>query len=108
MASTKDMGFSWAFVSLRRGKRSGARRQYPAVCDSSLLPLWEKVARTQSAPDEGSLSADTEFAETDPSPGCDATHRSHPLPQGERGRRRLRRCCRDTAVDHDGLAGHEA
>ena len=31
--------------------------------------------------DEGSLSA-----ETDPSPGCDASHRSHPLPQGERGR----------------------
>src|SRR6202021_1676738 len=46
-----------------------------------LLPLlWEKVARTKSAPDEGSLSA-----ETDPSPVRDATHRGHPLPQGARG-----------------------
>src|SRR6202165_288154 len=53
-------------------------------CDSSLLPLWEKVARTQSAPDEGSLSA-----ETDPSPVRGASHRVHPLPQGERGRGRL-------------------
>ena len=48
---------------------------------SSLLPLWEKVARTKSVPDEGFASA-----ETDPSPVCDATHRIHPLPQGERGR----------------------
>jgi hypothetical protein len=30
---------------------------------TSLLPLWEKVVRTQSAPDEGFASA-----ETDPSP----------------------------------------
>src|ERR1700730_11977969 len=45
---------------------------------SSLLPLWEKVARTQSASDEGSLSA-----ETDPSPVFFA---KPPLPQGERGR----------------------
>jgi len=34
------------------------------VISSSLLPLWEKVARTKSATDEGYLSA-----ETDPSPG---------------------------------------
>src|SRR5262249_44946217 len=55
-----------------------------AACDiemhdllsSSLLPLWEKVARTKSAPDEGSLSADSDSpnegyasAERDPSPG---------------------------------------
>src|SRR5262245_20355819 len=33
----------------------------------------------QSAPDEGSVSADR-----DPSPGRDASHRVHPLPQGER------------------------
>jgi hypothetical protein len=38
-----------------------------AQASSSLLPLWEKVAWTQSAPDEGSLSA-----ETDPSPVRDA------------------------------------
>jgi hypothetical protein len=38
---------------------------------SFLLPLWEKVARTQSVPDEGSFSADEGFssAEKDPSPG---------------------------------------
>ena len=59
------------------------------LCDeasdtSSLLPLWEKVVRTQSAPDEGSLSA-----EADPSPVRDAAHRVHPLPQGERGRRNV-------------------
>jgi hypothetical protein len=47
-----------------------------------LLPLWEKVARTTSAPDEGSLAA-----ETNPSPVCNASHRSHPLPQGERGKK---------------------
>ena len=39
---------------------------------ASLLPLWEKVARTSSATDEGSPSA-----ETDPSPKshlrCDLT-----------------------------------
>src|ERR1700730_3348024 len=44
---------------------------------SSLLPLWEKVARTQSATDEGFLSA-----ETDPSPAF--ASRSHPPPQGAR------------------------
>ncbi len=79
-------------------------RQYPGrVCGFFfLLPLWEKVVRTKSVPDEGSASA-----ETDPSPGCDALHRSHPLPQGERGRK-LRRRGRHAAVDHDGLAGHEA
>src|SRR5882757_1076634 len=53
---------------------------------ASLLPLWEKVARTQSASDKVSLSA-----ETDPSPGRDAAHRVHPLPQGERGREARRR-----------------
>jgi hypothetical protein len=38
---------------------------------SSLLPLWEKVARMKSAPDEGSLSV-----ERTPHPNA--------LPQGER------------------------
>src|SRR5262249_41682143 len=46
--------------------------------DSSLLPLWEKVARIdRCATDEGSPSA-----ETNPSPRFAA--RSNPLPQGER------------------------
>src|SRR5450631_3765010 len=50
---------------------------------SSLLPLWEKVARTKSVPDEGFRSIDrprplTRLASDDA---------SHPLPQGERGRR---------------------
>src|SRR5260370_38223692 len=43
-----------------------------------LLPLWEKVARTKSAPDEGSFAA-----ERNPSPVF--ASRVHPLPQGERG-----------------------
>jgi len=34
-----------------------------------LLPLWEKVARTKSAPDEGFASA-----EKNPSPAFDASH----------------------------------
>src|SRR5258708_16009837 len=60
---------------------------------SSLLPWWEKVARTKSASDEGSLSA-----ERDPSPVfaefiigrrfAPTRWRSHPLPQGERGKHR--------------------
>jgi hypothetical protein len=48
-----------------------------------LLPLWEKVARTKSATDEGSLSADSHesmWRET-PHPDCFAIR---PLPQGER------------------------
>src|SRR5258708_32917254 len=55
-------------------------RQYPGrVCGFFfLLPLWEKVARTKSVPDEGSASA-----ETDPSPAFASL--GHPLPQGERG-----------------------
>ena len=38
--------------------------------DDSLpfLPLWEKVARTQSAPDEGYLTAHSVFAERTPHP----------------------------------------
>src|SRR6476661_6378742 len=44
---------------------------------SSLLPLWEKVARTKSVPDEGSASA-----ERDPSPALASLE--HPLPQGEK------------------------
>src|SRR5882672_8412710 len=43
--------------------------------------LWSALALL-SAPDEGSLSA-----ETDPSPVRDASHRGHPLPQGERERK---------------------
>jgi hypothetical protein len=37
---------------------------------SFLLPLWEKVARTQSVPDEGSFSVEEGFssAEKDPHP----------------------------------------
>ena len=44
------------------------------------------MARTKFAPDEGSLSA-----ETDPSPVTNAlrAHSCHPLPQGERARKRL-------------------
>src|SRR6267142_7073547 len=49
----------------------------------SLLPLWEKVARTKSAPDEGLWSIDRKRPLTRLASG-DA---SHPLPQGERGRR---------------------
>src|ERR1700722_9701237 len=64
-----------------------------------LLPLWEKVARTQSAPDEGSLSA-----ETDPSPVRDASAsrppkselRSSRLPQGEKESKNLMRRSRET------------
>src|SRR5947208_13924415 len=52
---------------------------------TSLLPLWEKVARTLSAPDEGSASA-----ERDPSPVFDASHLSQPLPQGERVKSSIR------------------
>src|ERR1700738_4618183 len=37
------------------GTSAGAVRQ---PCLLSLLPLWEKVARTQSASDEGSASAE--------------------------------------------------
>jgi len=37
-----------------RGQASG----HDAERFSSLLPLWEKVARTQSAPDEGFVSAE--------------------------------------------------
>src|SRR5947207_5456602 len=53
---------------------------------TSLLPLWEKVARTLSAPDEGSASA-----ERNPSPVLHAWHLSHPLPQGERVKTSIRR-----------------
>src|ERR1700732_4176657 len=54
-----------------------------------LLPLWEKVARTQSVPDEGSFSADEGFssAERDPSTGCrGGSDRSH---KGRGGPERL-------------------
>src|ERR1700722_15894047 len=54
----------------------------------SLLPLWEKVARTKSVPDEGVLCA-----ERDPSPVF--ASRSHPLPQGERELRNSRRRVRE-------------
>jgi hypothetical protein len=37
------------------------------------------IGCAKSVPDEGCVTA-----ETDPSPVCDASHRSHPLPQGER------------------------
>jgi len=46
-------------------ERDGSRCGEDAIArDAHLLPLWEKVARTQSAPDEGYVSA-----ATDPSPG---------------------------------------
>jgi hypothetical protein len=35
--------------------------------------------------DEGYVTAGSVFAETYPSPVRDASHRVHPLPQGERG-----------------------
>src|SRR6266542_6815936 len=49
-----------------------------------LLPLWEKVARTKSVPDEGSLSA-----ETDPSPVSIALRAIDP-PSPTRGEGTLR------------------
>src|SRR4249920_504524 len=58
---------------------SAGRSGEVVIFVSSLLPLWEKVARTQSASDEGSASA-----ERDPSPAHDTSYRVHPLPQGER------------------------
>jgi len=48
-----------------------------------LLPLWEKVARTQSASDEGYLTAGSVFAGDTPTAG-DASHRVH-LSTGGRG-----------------------
>src|ERR1700754_2819971 len=55
---------------------------------SSLLPLWEKVARIdRCATDEGFVSADR-----DPSPAF--ASRSYPLPQGQR----VSRCVPDQAV----------
>src|ERR1700688_439276 len=68
----------WSLCDLKPGPRL-----------TSLLPLWEKVARTQSATDEGSLPA-----EADPSSVHDASHRGHLLPQGEKGeeRRVCHRC----------------
>src|ERR1700732_4741399 len=57
---------------------------------SFLLPLWEKVARTQSVPDEGAFSADKGFssAEKDPSPGSqersDLSHKGRGGPSMQR------------------------
>src|SRR5258705_12492294 len=65
------------------GRRDGtfkvAPARLPALLEAPffLLPLWEKVARTKSVPDEGSASA-----ERDPSPALASL--GHPLPQGER------------------------
>src|SRR3984957_13784373 len=53
-----------------------------------LLPFSPCGRRWREAPDEGYLTARSVFAEIDPSPVCDAAHRSHPPPQGERGRKR--------------------
>jgi hypothetical protein len=53
---------------------------------NAILPFSPCGRRWREAPDEGSPSESTEFAETDPSPVRDASHRVHPLPQGERGR----------------------
>src|SRR5258705_4156751 len=71
------------------GRRDGtfkvAPARLPALLEAPffLLPLWEKVARTKSVPDEGSASA-----ERDPSPALASL--GHPLPQGERGSLRSR------------------
>src|SRR5438132_14371824 len=59
--------------------RASAGRRCGTDVLSSLLPLWEKVARTKSTPDEGFASA-----ERDPSPALVSL--GHPLPQGERER----------------------
>jgi len=59
--------------------RASAGRRCGTEALSSLLPLWEKVARTKSVPDEGFVSA-----ERDPSRALVLL--GHPLPQGERGR----------------------
>ena len=49
---------------------------------SSLLPLWEKVARATSAPDEGFFPR----RETPHPSRTRCARPCHPLPQGERGR----------------------
>jgi hypothetical protein len=64
---------NWLFAIAEHAPRA-------SLLQSSLFPLWEKVARTQSATDEGFASA-----ERDPSPGF--ASRNHPLPQGERVKR---------------------
>jgi hypothetical protein len=62
-------------------------QQRPAIVAGALLfllPLWEKVALTKSASDEGFLGDGTLGY---PSP--DRATRGHPLPQGEREERAL-------------------
>src|SRR6185312_9934972 len=60
----------------------------------SLLPLWEKVARTKSATDEGPVSAGGIFARGDRPPTHIASFDAMwPLPQGER-RSSIRRSAR--------------
>src|SRR6187431_675942 len=72
-----------ALVSLMIASPSGGKHRLAEAAmerraPSFLLPLWEKVARTQSAADEGSLSA-----ETNPSPVSNArAHSIHPLHKG--------------------------
>ncbi len=54
---------------------------------SRFLPFSPVGEGADEIADEGSVSA-----ETNPSPGCDALHRSHPLPQGERENQESRDC----------------
>src|ERR1700732_3607866 len=61
---------------------------------AQVVPLWEKVAWTKSAPDEGFASA-----ERCPSPGF--ALRSHTLPQGERAGCRPSRLHRDRREVHE-------
>src|SRR5665213_154082 len=61
----------------RAGKIGDDADRWTEQVGSSLLPLWEKVARSAGV----ATNAETRSY---PSPVRDAPHRVHPLPQGER------------------------
>src|ERR1700710_1316068 len=65
---------------------------------TSLLPLWEKVARTQSVPDEGVPQNST------PPPPVSHLPRRATLSHKGRGEGKLPRRHADGAVEADGLA----
>jgi hypothetical protein len=68
-------------------KASGlaAGGQYGGGVRIFLLPLWEKVARTKSVPDEGLRSTDRPCPLI--RPDFRYAHSGHLLPRGEKGRR---------------------
>jgi hypothetical protein len=51
------------------------------------LPLWERVDRRREAA-ASRVRGYGPSVERDPSPALHASHFGHPLPQGERGRKR--------------------